>query len=98
MAALPDIGPLAKEISRVYSYWASRGDGQPEISRVVVAGHGAVSLEAELRRQGQGSDDMAPSAVADVWRGGLDLDRYIPPISRDGSLDYAVAAGLALRA
>ena len=81
---------LSREIGRVHSYWVSRASAT--IGRIMLVGRGALACERLVREAISG----VPVGVAEVWRNALNLDRYIPPISRDDSLDYAVAAGLAM--
>ncbi len=87
------IDALTKEIDRVNSYWTSHGTGQP-VSEVVLVGKNAPAFEAAASHIKNGG----PLAVhvADVWHNAFNVDRYLPPISRDESLQYAVAAGLAM--
>jgi Tfp pilus assembly PilM family ATPase len=84
---------LAKEIVRVYSYWGSHGTGRP-IDEIVLVGKNAQAFETALGHVGT----AAPKGmhIADIWRNAFDLDKYLPPISRVDSLEYAVAAGMAL--
>ncbi|MDE1975569.1 MAG: hypothetical protein KGI49_03625 [Patescibacteria group bacterium] len=84
---------LTKEISRIYAYWLSHGTGH-SIDSIILVGKDA----ADYDDIGSHIPDAAsiPTRVADVWVNTLDLDGYIPPIARKDSLEYAVAAGLAL--
>lgn len=96
-AGVPSVETVSKEIIRVYSYWMSRGVSDSAIDRIVLVGQAALSIEPSLSA-GIAADVPVQVAVAEVWRNVFDLDRYIPPISKDNSLDYAVAAGLAMDA
>lgn len=85
---------IAAEVRRVYAYWLSRSDSADSpVKRVIIVGTGA-ERAADLVR-GKVSD-LVPVEVADVWRSVLDAGRYVPPIMRADSLEYAAAAGLAL--
>jgi Tfp pilus assembly PilM family ATPase len=84
---------LAKEIDRAYSYWATR-EGVGVITQIVLVGKDAVTYENSL--DGAVSGVTVPVRVANAWHNTLDLDHYVPPISRSDSLEYVVAAGLAM--
>lgn len=89
---------LSDEVARHYHYWDTRRNDQGErmtpVSRVALVG-GSVNL--------RGLPDyiagrvQAPTEIADVWQRVSDFDRYIPPIDRRTSFQYATAVGLALR-
>lgn len=89
---------LADEVARHYHYWDTRrnekGERMTPVGRVVLVG-GSANLK--------GLPDyiagrvQAPTEVADVWRRVCNFDEYIPPIGTHESLQYATAAGLALR-
>lgn len=86
--------PLAKEINRVYTFWLTRPDVHTKISEIVVVGSRAD--ECELLIRDEGVDALSRSVVPDVWRNTFSIDQYIPPISKTDSLEFAIAAGLAL--
>ncbi len=88
------VSPLVKEIARVYSFWAAHNSGNRPIDELVLIGRHAEHFEHALQNAVAGA--VVPVSVAAVWRNALNLDHYIPPISRDLSLEYGVAAGLAL--
>lgn len=87
------IADITKEVERIQAYWLSRGDGHG-ISRVILVGRNSSDYEAPLSSALSGIGIGAH--VADVWHNAFDVNRYIPPISREESLEYAVAAGLAM--
>ena len=87
------IASLAKEIDRVQSYWASHGTGQP-IMEVALVGKNSRAFEAACEHVK--NDKPIPVRVANIWQNAFDVDAYLPPISREDSLMYAAAAGLAL--
>jgi hypothetical protein len=91
-----DIGPgtelISAEMDKVHDYWSEHGQGSG-VSEIIFCGNHALKV----------SDSPAFAAhaipkkkVADVWVNAFSYDAYVPPISRDESLEYAVAAGLAL--
>ncbi len=84
---------LTKEIDRVQSYWATHGTGQA-IHEVVLVGRNTSSFEPACEHL-KNSQPLAVH-IANIWQNALNIDRYLPPISREDSLQYAVAAGLAL--
>lgn len=89
---------LADEVARHYHYWDTRrnehGERMTPVGKVVLVG-GSANLK--------GLTDyiaarvQAPTEIGDVWRHTSDFDAYVPPIDRRRSLQYATAAGLALR-
>lgn len=89
---------LADEVTRHYHYWDTRrnekGERMTPVGRVVLVG-GSANLK--------GLSDyiagrvQAPTEVADIWRHVCNFDEYIPPLDSRESLQYATAAGLALR-
>ena len=85
---------LAKEISRVNSYWLSRTGIHPNIQKVVLTGSGVSGYRSILSTS---IASVIPQVeVANIWRHSIDLAKYTPPISQEDSLNYAVAGGLAL--
>jgi len=87
---------LSKEIDRIHSYWASRAGGRAAISRILLVGRGAADFEHTIGNLI--TSQAIPIEVAHVWQNVFDIDRYIPDIAHDQSLEYAVAAGLAMPA
>ncbi len=95
---LPFANALADEVARHYHYWDTRrnehGERVTPVGKVILVG-GSANLK--------GLDDFiagkvqAPTTVGDVWHRFLRFDEYVPPIDRRSSLQYATAAGLALR-
>jgi Tfp pilus assembly PilM family ATPase len=83
---------LQKELSRVYSYWLDYGKGAP-ISRIILSGCDAIR---SFNSSHISPDHSVPVEVAKVWQNVFSNDHYIPPIKFEDSLEYAVAAGLAL--
>jgi len=87
-----DIEPIRTELSKVYGYWGEHGQGNG-VSEIILCGHDASRIAGALAGA---SHSMPKTRVADVWVNAFSYDSYIPPILRDESLEYAVAAGLAL--
>jgi Tfp pilus assembly PilM family ATPase len=87
------IASLSKEIDRVESYWASHGTGQPITEAILVGRH---SPAFEPACEHSKSDKPMSVHVADIWMNAFSVDKYLPPISREDSLVYATASGLAL--
>ncbi len=87
------LASLTKEIDRIQSYWSSHGNGVP-VSDVLLVGSNAPEFESACEHV----KNSAPLAVhvANIWQNAFDVDKYLPPISQTESLQYAVAAGLAL--
>ena len=86
------VGPIKTEMDKVYGYWSEHGQGSG-VSEIILCGHHASKISADLA---VASRAMPKTRVADVWVNAFSYDSYIPPIPRDESLQYAVAAGLAL--
>jgi type IV pilus assembly protein PilM len=89
---------LAGEVVRYYNYWDTRrnesGERMTPVGRVVLVGG-----SANLRGLADyiSARVQAPVEIGDIWQRVFSYDDYIPPISRRLSLEYATAAGLALR-
>jgi len=89
---------LADEVARHYHYWDTRrnekGERMTPVGRVVLVGGSAnlKGLPDYLAGRVQ-----APTSVADIWQHVCNFDEYVPPINSRDSLQYATAAGLALR-
>lgn len=87
------VDELRNEIGKVYSYWIDHGEGNQSIDKIVLCGKGALQVAHASHLS---PDAAVPVEVGNIWTNAFSSDRYIPPISRDESLDYAVVAGLAL--
>ena len=89
---------LAEEVGRHFHYWDTRRDEHGErmtpVGRVLIVG-GSSNLK--------GLSDViamkvqAPTSRGNIWGNICSFDDYIPPIDRRVSLQFATAAGLALR-
>jgi len=88
------IQPLKAEINRIYDYWTSHNPSTSKIERIILVGHDSAKCEAEISKDAK--DAGLSVSIANVWTNAFAVDSYIPPISREESLDYAVAAGLAM--
>jgi glycosidase len=87
-----DVALLQKELSRVYSYWMDYGTGK-SINRIVLSGCDAFRI---IKSAHISPDPSIPVELAQVWRNAFSNDKYIPELHFEDSLEYAVAAGLAL--
>ncbi|MES3031493.1 MAG: pilus assembly protein PilM [Patescibacteria group bacterium] len=87
-----EIFSLRKEIERVSKYWKEYGEGQP-ITSIIVSGKDAVLISQISHIS---PDAGIPLKTADTWQNVFSGDHYIAPIPFEESLDYTVAAGLAL--
>lgn len=90
---LSTLGLLEKELQRVYAYWLEHGEGDRQINRIIVSGMDAllVGLLSHIS-----PDPRLPVEIANTWRNAFSYNKHIPKISYEASLDYAVAAGLAI--
>lgn len=87
-----DIFKLRHEIERVYAYWAQHGEKQL-IKSIILSGKDAIAIS---QISNLSPDPKIALRVADVWQNAFSLNHYVPKISFEESLDYAIAAGLAL--
>lgn len=86
---------LPVEISKILTYWSRREDVPAKISHIIISGHNA---EVIIDMLGDVvNEEMPPRILADAWRNAFNINKYIPPISKDESLEYIVASGLALQ-
>jgi hypothetical protein len=85
---------LISEISRAHAYWMMRADISTRISKLVVVGIHAEECEAFIRNHG--GDIIPQTILPDVWHNAFDVNNYVPPVTRTESLEYSIAAGLAL--
>lgn len=92
------VAALTTEIERHYRYWDTRhnekGKRKTGIDKVVLVG-GSANLNG-LSEYIAGHIH-APVEMANIWAHICDFDRYIPPIDKKTSMQFATAAGLALR-
>lgn len=86
---------LPTEISKILAYWSRREDIPSPISHIIISGHRANAIMDMLGTIVNA--EMPPRIVADAWVNAFDINKYIPPISKDESLEYIVASGLALQ-
>ena len=90
-----DLGAnLGKEINRVYEYWTSHSTSETDIKQIILVGGKSLSIEKTVKKILSAS--RIEVVVGNVWRNAFSLDKYIPPISMEDSLDYAAASGLAI--
>lgn len=87
------ISNLNREINRVYQYWLSREVSSP-IKTILLVGKDAAHFEPRL--QNVVSDGVVPVQTSHVWANAFDINKYVPPISQEESLEYAAASGLAI--
>lgn len=89
-----DISALTKEISRIHTYWMSHCIVDSSIEKIVLLGKGALAFEGAIKKVV--SEVGLTVTVPNVWENAFSLDEYVPPISKEDSLDYSVVAGLAM--
>lgn len=89
---------LSEEIMRHFHYWDTRrdehGNRVTPVQRVILVGGSAnlAGLAEFIARKVQ-----VPVERGDIWHNICSFDDYVPPIDNRTSLQYATAAGLALR-
>ncbi len=86
---------LGDEISKIY--WHAHGEkkekGTVKIGKIILCGEGATRVGI---KEFITAHVGIPTEVANVWLNAFSLDTYIPDITRDESLGFAAAVGLAL--
>ncbi|MEK7213748.1 MAG: pilus assembly protein PilM [Patescibacteria group bacterium] len=87
-----DIKMLQNEVEKVYTYWVEHGEGKP-IVNIIISGHEALANDLNFHIS---PDPKISVEIAKIWQNAFSSDQYIPPVSYEDSLDYAIAAGLAL--
>lgn len=87
-----DIFSLRHEIEKVYTYWSEHGEGEP-IKSIIVSGHNASAI-SQISHLSPNSN--VPLEVAHIWQNAFSGDHYVPAITFEDSLQYAISAGLAL--
>ncbi len=89
---------LSNEIAKHFHYWDTRRDSRGErvtpVSRVLLVG-GSSNLKG--LPEFVAAKVQAPAERGNIWNNICTFDAYIPPIDYRTSLQYATAAGLALR-
>ncbi len=80
------------ELSRVYSYWIEHGGGR-NISKIILSGEDALRIGNDSKIS---PDPKIPVEIAHIWQNAFSSNHYIPPIIFEDSLEYVIAAGLAL--
>ncbi len=83
---------LAEEVKHTIEYWKSKTDAM--INKVILTGTGAIQYETKQLDSIFATN--CPVSVANTWQNAFDIDSYIPPLSRQESMDYVIVAGLAL--
>ena len=82
---------LTKEITRVITYWASH-EGS-DIKHIYLVGKGSLNYEEAIK---QSIGDLnIKLCIPDIWQNFFNVEEYLPPITKEDSLDFAAAAALA---
>jgi len=89
-----DLKNIEKEIVRVNEYWSNKADTHSSIARVVFVGEGITKIKDSLDTAF--AETKLKVSVADVWSNILEKTDTVPENLRNASMEYAVAAGLAL--
>jgi len=87
-------GLIIEEIKRIYEYWSAHNPETSKIAQIVMVGRGSLLHEEEINSVATSLGISA--SIGNVWNNVFSLDKYIPPIKKDDSLDYSVSAGLAM--
>ncbi len=97
-AILPTVSALADEIERHFRYWDSRrneeGKRVTPVGKILLLGGSSNIRGLPEYIAGRVHAEVE---YANVWRHICNTDTYIPEITRRDSLQFATAAGLALR-
>ncbi len=93
----PILEKLTEEVNKLFNYWHSFREKSTitsgQIGKIILCGEGAVV---------PGIPDFfasrlhVPVEIANVWVNVFSLDKYVPQITLEESLKYAVAIGLSL--
>ncbi len=84
---------IVAETKKISDYWAERGEGRKEIDRIVISGSDALSADLVERIS---PEPGVRVEIANVWGNAFSPEDFVSPIAAGDSLDYSVAAGLAL--
>lgn len=87
-----DVALLQREVQKVYKYWEEHGEGKL-INNIIISGR---EVLAEDFGSHISPDPKISVEIAKIWQNVFSSDQYIPPISYEDSLDYAIVAGLAI--
>ncbi len=87
-----DTNFLQRELKRVYTYWNEHGKGKP-INKIILSGQDALKISNDSKIS---PDPKISIEIANVWQNAFSHDHYVPAIPFEESLEYVVAAGLAL--
>ena len=87
-----DTSLIQHELSRVYAYWTQYGEGRI-INKITLSGQDAMRLSNNVNIS---PDPKIPIEIAHIWQNAFSSEHYIPPITFENSLEYVIAAGLAL--
>jgi Tfp pilus assembly PilM family ATPase len=85
---------LKKELTRIYQYWITHAGENPSVHSIILVGKDADKYENLLHNPIAGIN--IDVKVANIWINSFDINSYIPPISKEESLTYAVSSGLAM--
>ena len=87
---------LTGELQTALGNWRTyKGSGYlHDVKKILLSGEGSSSAEI---KDAVSSKIKIPVKMANVWENALDLECYIPELSRNESLQYATAIGLALK-
>jgi Tfp pilus assembly PilM family ATPase len=91
------VSEIISELKKVFLYWQTQSDKHGGIFRPVnhIYLVGDMAVESRLEDLLAKKFDIK-TGVGNVWNNILDFSRYVPPISKEESLEYAASAGLAL--
>lgn len=91
------VSVLKDEVAAHLAYWSTASADVPRIPvgrLILVGGNANLKGLPEYLARALG----LPVTVGNVWSNAFSLDQYVPPLTFEESLEYAVAIGLALRA
>ena len=84
---------VVAETKKIREYWSERGEGKKDLAHMIISGSDALS--AGLAEQVSVIPGISVE-TANVWKNAFSAEEFVSPIPAAESLDYAVAAGLAL--
>jgi Tfp pilus assembly PilM family ATPase len=89
---------LIQELNKILIYWftsKNTKEANKKIEKVIVVGKGVLTDGFEEKLEGGLKLDVI---LANTWTNCFNPEKYVPELSHEDALEYAVATGLALKA
>ena len=72
----------------------SHGGVNSPVRKIILVGHEAALYENVLQNIVFNAEVTVE--LGNIWQNALDIEKHMPPVSKEESLEYATSAGLAL--